>query len=358
MRLKFNPREHNMGPYIQIYRGYNPDGTVGDPYGGPAYGEKNGPVLAVVAVIASAAPAFEIGLAGLSLMQGISLASSVIGLVGTITGNKTLSLIGAVGGLAGSAVGMLNKLGTAAQASGAIEDMEMIGNIDTMTAAESANIPSLEEAGVNIGSDAAIGGESAISGLDAMPAMTEATDAGPSIIQSDIAEGSGLMDSAPSELGSVTESTGIEGVAPESISATNSDFYAGEVPGVTGDVAEGGIPSLEDAGIDTAVSNMDAGTKQGLLGKVSAFFKDNKEIVNLVGGFIKGAYQTPAQKAQARYYLAQAKLIENQMKNANQVANIDSLKINPQANVQSLSFGGTPAYTPRSGLMSYSPRSA
>ena len=85
---------------------------IGDPYGGPAYGERNEPVSAVLAVVGMAATA-EAAFAG-SIMAGIAFAGSAISLVGNLTGNSTLSKIGAVAGLIGGA-GAAGLFGEAAQ---------------------------------------------------------------------------------------------------------------------------------------------------------------------------------------------------------------------------------------------------
>lgn len=79
---------------------------IGDPTGGPAYGERRDPVSAVVA----GAEMFTTGeavMAGTaSLFEGLTFAGGALSLVGNVTGNKTLSQLGTVASLAGG-VGQL-----------------------------------------------------------------------------------------------------------------------------------------------------------------------------------------------------------------------------------------------------------
>tara|TARA_R110000868_G_scaffold119380_2_gene316223 strand:- start:11 stop:1084 length:1074 start_codon:yes stop_codon:yes gene_type:complete len=73
---------------------------IGDPTGGPAYGEKNDPISAAISIGTMFATA-EAGFAAMTLMQGITFAGAAVSLVGNITGNKTLMKIGAIAGIAG-----------------------------------------------------------------------------------------------------------------------------------------------------------------------------------------------------------------------------------------------------------------
>ncbi len=70
---------------------------VGNPMSGPAYGEKRGPAIAVFGAYAG----ISAGLAAGGLMGGLMIAGGVLGGLGAITGNKTLSSLGMLAGLAG-----------------------------------------------------------------------------------------------------------------------------------------------------------------------------------------------------------------------------------------------------------------
>jgi hypothetical protein len=82
------------------------DHPIGDPTGGAAYGEKNDPVSAIIAIGSMGATYAAAGtFAAMTVMQGITFAGAALSLVGNVTGNKTLSKIGMIAGLAGG-VGM------------------------------------------------------------------------------------------------------------------------------------------------------------------------------------------------------------------------------------------------------------
>ena len=85
------------------------DHPIGDPTGGAAYGEKNDPVSAVMSVAAMGSTYAAAGtFAAMTLTQGLVFAGAALSLVGNITGNKTLSKIGMITGIAGG-VGMLTE---------------------------------------------------------------------------------------------------------------------------------------------------------------------------------------------------------------------------------------------------------
>jgi hypothetical protein len=79
---------------------------AGDPTGGAAYGERRDPVSAIVSIATMVGTGGAVMAGTATLMQGLAFAGAAIGLVGNVTGNKTLSKIGMVTGLAGG-VGML-----------------------------------------------------------------------------------------------------------------------------------------------------------------------------------------------------------------------------------------------------------
>ena len=82
------------------------DHPIGDPTGGAAYGEKNDPVTAIISIASMAGTYAAAGsFAAMTLMQGITFAGAALSLVGNVTGNKTLSKIGMIAGIAGG-VGM------------------------------------------------------------------------------------------------------------------------------------------------------------------------------------------------------------------------------------------------------------
>lgn len=90
-----------------VTRAMSLDHPVGDPFGGPAYGEKNDPISAIISISTMAGTYAAAGsFAAMTLMQGLTFAGAALSLVGNVTGSKTLSKIGMIAGIAGG-VGML-----------------------------------------------------------------------------------------------------------------------------------------------------------------------------------------------------------------------------------------------------------
>ena len=85
-----------------ISRTMSADHPVGDPTGGAAYGEKNDPVSAILSIATMGGTYAAAGsFAAMTIAQGITFAGAALSLVGNVTGNKTLSKIGMVAGIAG-----------------------------------------------------------------------------------------------------------------------------------------------------------------------------------------------------------------------------------------------------------------
>lgn len=83
------------------------DHPIGDATGGPAYGERRDPISATIAVVSMASTYAAAGtIAAMTLTQGLVFAGAAMSLAGNVTGNKKLSKLGMVAGLAGG-VGML-----------------------------------------------------------------------------------------------------------------------------------------------------------------------------------------------------------------------------------------------------------
>jgi hypothetical protein len=75
---------------------------IGDPFGGPAYGERNDPVSAALSLTAMAGSYAAAGsFAAMTLAQGMIFAGGALSLAGNVTGNKSLMKVGAVIGLIG-----------------------------------------------------------------------------------------------------------------------------------------------------------------------------------------------------------------------------------------------------------------
>jgi hypothetical protein len=88
---------------------------IGDPTGGPAYGEKNDPISAAISIASMGASYAAAGtFAAMTVMQGITFAGAALSLVGNVTGNKSLMKLGMVAGIAGG-------IGSLAESAGLFE---------------------------------------------------------------------------------------------------------------------------------------------------------------------------------------------------------------------------------------------
>jgi len=87
------------------------DHPIGDPTGGAAYGEKRDPLSAAISIFSMYTSGAAIAANGLTLLSGLQFVGSALSLVGNITGNKTLSQIGMVAGLAGGIGSFAEKAG-------------------------------------------------------------------------------------------------------------------------------------------------------------------------------------------------------------------------------------------------------
>lgn len=111
----FIPRHHKTYLSRAMTRAMATDHPIGDPHGGPAYGERNDPISAIASIgsmfASGGLTAAGFALGGLNLAQGLMFAGGALGLLGGVTGNKTLSRLGMVAGLAGG-IGQLAGIGT------------------------------------------------------------------------------------------------------------------------------------------------------------------------------------------------------------------------------------------------------
>ena len=105
-----------------VTRAMSADHPVGDPTGGPAYGEKRDPISAVIAIgsmageyaaaaaVAGAGAGAGAVFSAMTLTQGVVFAGAALNLVGNVTGNKTIQKLGMVVGIAGGITQLGNKL--------------------------------------------------------------------------------------------------------------------------------------------------------------------------------------------------------------------------------------------------------
>jgi hypothetical protein len=163
------------------------DHPIGDPTGGAAYGEKNDPVSAIISIATMAGTGGAVLAGTATLFQGLAFAGAALSLTGNVTGNKTLSKLGMVAGIAGG-VGMLGEsvFGMSSPSMG--ETFGYGANANAGAVAPSAfdaanpNAPSAPEAAVAPGEVVApasttVGGESLASQIAADPSAVTGSQA-------------------------------------------------------------------------------------------------------------------------------------------------------------------------------------
>ena len=153
-------------------RSMSADHPVGDPTGGAAYGEKNDPVSAILSVAAMGGTYAAAGtFAAMTVMQGITFAGAALSLVGNVTGNKTLSKIGMVAGIAGGLGQLAGIQGpTLGEAFGGSAP---VGNSGTAAGAMSSKSGSLSQSQAQSSANVASGGSVA----EDIAAQTKITEA-------------------------------------------------------------------------------------------------------------------------------------------------------------------------------------
>ena len=137
---------------LAVSRAWSAEMPVGDPFGGPAYGEKNGPAVALIGAGMSIYGGMAI-MGTSALMGGLMIAGGVMSGLGAITGNKTLSQLGMVAGLAGG-VGQFFSSGGFEAMGKAFDANGLSGVADQFTGAADFRMP-----GENSFSGLEIGGE-------------------------------------------------------------------------------------------------------------------------------------------------------------------------------------------------------
>jgi len=74
---------------------------IGDPTGGPAYGEKNDPISAAISIGTMFLTGTEVLAGTASLMEGLSFAGAAVSLIGNVSGNKDLMKLGMAANIVG-----------------------------------------------------------------------------------------------------------------------------------------------------------------------------------------------------------------------------------------------------------------
>jgi len=124
-----------------VSRAMAADHPIGDPVGGAAYGERNDPISAIVAISSMAGTYAAAGtFAAMTVMQGITFVGSALSLVGNVTGNKTLSKIGMIAGLAGG-IGQFADYAMGTQMGGTLGQLGNKMGLNNVTGLSNVSIP-------------------------------------------------------------------------------------------------------------------------------------------------------------------------------------------------------------------------
>lgn len=312
-------------------RAYSMDAPVGDPFGGPAFGERNDPVSATVAFF-EAATAFEV----------IAAVGTALTVVGMVTGNGDLAKIGGVMGLVGG-------FGTMAQGGMFGADMQKwAGSVNqsfgTSTAQNisSAAVPTDAFANGEVVTQSIAGGAPTPGLIDAGslnleqtagPAVTDAFANGEVVTES-IAGGA----SEPTMIAADGTAAGAQPAATPN-PALDTATAAVEEPSLMSRVAS---PEKTAAAVKAAGTGIDTGTS--LFDRISQFANKNKALTEMALKGVASAYQSPqakaaldAQTASANaasgLYGAKTAEIQGQMANANAIPTVTGMRVDPNAQI-------------------------
>ena len=247
----------------------------GDPYSGPAYGDKHkskglGMILGVVASVATmgaAAPMLASGVLGSQIAGGAMMAGGVLSGVGVVAGNKklmkiggVLSLAGGVGNLAASGLGIGQGVGSQAVSRFGTNFMESANSLGVGDL-YSAEAISAGKAASGLGAETAAGGVGGAGGLGTETAAGGAGGQTLDLAKSELAasggQGSGIVGS---QLGDMPMSSG------------------GPQVGATQSTAAGGQQALQGVAKETST-----------LDKALEFARKNPEVTKIGAGMLEKA---------------------------------------------------------------------
>ncbi len=319
-------------------RAYSMDAPVGDPFGGPAFGERNDPVSATVAFF-EAATAFEV----------IAAVGTALSVVGMVTGNGDLTKIGGVMGLVGG-------FGTMAQSGmfgGGMQEWAQGVNqsFGTSTASNISSAASAVDPGATMvdGMSASqvvdMQGGAAQAGLieggvdlNLAQAVTPGVDG---VVTGPVSEPTMIAADGTAAGAQNIASTPVPSVA--SNPALNVGDAATMVDGATAEQVAGMAKAgAAQTAVKAAGGGIDTGTS--LFDRISQFANKNKALTEMALKGVASAYQSPqakaaldAQAASANaasgLYGAKTAEIQGQMANANAIPTVTGMRVDPNAQI-------------------------
>lgn len=272
------------------------DHPIGDPFGGPAYGEKNGPAAAVVGAFLSIEAGLAIGAS--TFLGGMMIAGGVMSGLGAITGNATLSKLGMIAGIVGGVGSMMNPEAMSAMQGAFSDNTGLLQGAGDTTSAVSGSMTQV---------------------VDGVPSSTIAppVDAAASGLPAPVADvGGAAQTAATSSGGSIPNYFNADaGVSTDFFGASNGgsipkDFIADGAGG-------GGLTTqgMTDAAYNTAAGASAQPSGGGMLSSVKEAWNGLGDMskgqvikggLDFVGGVAKGVMDYPAMQKQLE--IAQQKL--------------------------------------------------
>lgn len=277
------------------------------------------PVIAIAAAVGTVSAGMAAVAAGSSLIGGMMIAGGVMSGLGAITGNKKLSMIGGVLGLAGGIGGMMS--GAWDTAASSIAESSMVNAIDpAQTAGDALN--SFDK--MNVGEAAASAGNGGAETVAGEMAKT-APEAGPNFGTDRITDNAngGVVDSAREAFGAATPE------APNALNDTNAAMtrnaqvtqqqaqpasqshvearatWDGDAANRAGSGYGANAPTVEPDGSwqnTRALSDPNTGVVAGRaeqggslwdrVKQVPRWIEENKETAKLAGGLVSGAMKS------------------------------------------------------------------
>lgn len=227
-------------------RRWSMDHPVGNPH--HDFKTKEMPVVAVAAIAYGAfSMAGAVVMSSAWIAGGLMMASGALSLAGQITGNKTLSMVGAVVGVAAAGVGLWNSMGSA------VSTGADLGGVDpsAIVATEGGGLANSAATGAVAGTEAA-----ASTAGNASSLTLDVLDSGSLVSQSSSGVGGGLAEQLAAQPGYAAPG---QMVAPSAELAGTASTAASPAPSLADQIAAqsgSAAPAVQQgAGVDGATIN-------------------------------------------------------------------------------------------------------
>jgi hypothetical protein len=285
---------------------------IGDQFGGPAYGMRAMPVVAV----ALAATSFVSGVAAFTaattlggmIAAGATIVGSALSIIGTVTGNSKLAKIGgvlAIGGMVGT--GLVNSAAESAATSAASEGAAEVGSEAASAGGEAVNegarfSDAAFDAGMPGAASTAPGASLSPAAGDGLINARPITDAQSQAVvdASSAAPAQNVTPTNAAEPFSTGAGNSMDAGATQTGQATNMNAFDPEIAKLTRQQAMAQNGGLLNANLPTA----DLGG--GYFDKFGRWVKDNKELAYLGTNFASGLLPSEKDRAMSEAYKQQA----------------------------------------------------